>query len=178
MLNRKFADLRHAPDLDPRVLAYDPTGLPQSVVAVGSSARRKTKGGVILAEPGFVWAVFFFPGHWYAITSVYDARAALVAHHVDVCVPSEEHGGVLSCLDLKLDLLVQPDGGRSWLDQDDYDREVAAGTISPAWQEAVARTVDALERDCRSLAFPPPAVTQYRPPPLRGDQAARLSPSS
>jgi predicted RNA-binding protein associated with RNAse of E/G family len=113
--------------------------------------------------------VFFFPGHWYAITSVYDARAALVAHHVDLCVPSEEHDGVLSCLDLKLDLLVQPDGGRAWLDQDDYDREVAAGTISTAWQEAVARTVDALERDCRSLAFPPPAVTQYRPPPLRSD---------
>jgi predicted RNA-binding protein associated with RNAse of E/G family len=169
MLNRKFADLRHAPDLDPRVLAYDPAGLPQSGVGVGPSARRKTKGGVVLAEPGFVWAVFFFPGHWYAITSVYDARASLVAHHVDLCVPSEEHDGVLSCLDLKLDLLVQPDGVRAWLDQDDYDREVAAGTISTAWQEAVARTVDALERDCRSLIFPPPAVTQYRPPPDRVD---------
>ena len=71
---------------------------------------------------------------------------------------------MLSCLDLKLDLLVQPDGTRSWLDQDDYDREVAAGTISTAWQEAVARTVEALDRDSRALVFPPPSVTQYRPP--------------
>jgi predicted RNA-binding protein associated with RNAse of E/G family len=169
MLNRKFADLRHAPDLDPRVLGYDPTKLPQAVVAVGPSARRKTKGGVVLAEPGFVWAVFFFPGHWYSITSVYDARAALVAHHVDLCAPSEERDGMLSCLDLKLDLLVQPDGGRSWLDQDDYDREVAAGTISTAWQEAVAQTVEALERDCRASVFPPASVSQYRPPRPTGD---------
>jgi hypothetical protein len=29
--------------------------------------------------------------------------------------------------------------------------------------------VDALERDCRSLIFPPPAVTQYRPPSHRVD---------
>ena len=164
VLNRKFADLRHAPDLDPRLLGYDATQLPQAVVAVGPSARRKTKGGVVLAEPGYIWAVFFFPGHWYSISSVFDDRAELVAHHVDLCVPTEEHDGMLSYLDLKLDLLVQPDGTRAWLDQDDYDREVAAGTISTAWQEAVARTVKELDRDSRALVFPPPSVTQYRPP--------------
>ena len=96
MLNRKFADLRHAPELDPRVLAYDPAALPQSVVAVGPAAQRKTKGGAVLAEAGFTWALFFFPGQWYTITSVYDGRARWVAHHVDLCVPPEECEGVLS----------------------------------------------------------------------------------
>src|SRR5262249_58369139 len=95
MLNRKFADLRHAPDLDPRVLTYDPAGLPQSVVAVGPSARRKTKSGVVLAEPGVVLAVVFFPGHWYAITAGYDTRPALVAHHLAPCAPSERPHRVL-----------------------------------------------------------------------------------
>ncbi len=173
MLNRKFADLRHAPDLDPRVLGYDPARLPQSVVAVGPAARRKTKGGVVLAEPGFTWALFFFPGRWYSIQSVYDARAMLVAHHVDLCVPSEERDGVLCYLDLKLDLLVLPDGAWSWLDQDDYDREVAAGSISSVWQEAVAETAAALERDCRARVFPPPAVAWYRPPSCPAGQARR-----
>jgi predicted RNA-binding protein associated with RNAse of E/G family len=170
MLNRKFADLRHAPELDPRVLDYDASRLPQAVVAMGPAARHKTKGGVVIAAPGFTWALFFFPGRWYSIASIYDARALLVAHHVDLCVPPEERDGMLSFLDLKLDLLMRPDGAWSWLDQDDYDREVAAGTISAAWQRAVAETVAALDRDCHARAFPPPAVANYRPRWPRAEQ--------
>ncbi len=65
MLNRKFADLRHSPRLDPRVLSYD-------------------------------------------------------------------------------------DGKASWLDQEDYEGEVAAGTIPPVWQKSVSDTVTAL--DCKRAA--------------------------
>jgi hypothetical protein len=53
VLNRKFADLRHAKDLDPRVIRYDASALPQAVVVIWPRASRKTKGGVVLAEPGF-----------------------------------------------------------------------------------------------------------------------------
>ncbi len=173
MLNRKFADLRHAPELDPRLLDYDPSRLPQAVVAMGPAARPKTKGGVIIAAPGFIWALSFFPDRWYSIESVYDTRAALVAHHVDLCVPPEERDGMLSFLDLKLDLLMHPDGAWSWLDQEDYEREVAAGTISIAWQEAVAETVAALDRECRARVFPPAPVAQYRPLYPRAGQARR-----
>jgi predicted RNA-binding protein associated with RNAse of E/G family len=117
----------------------------------------------VLAEPGFTWALFFFPGRWYAIASVYDEGGDLVAHHVDLCLPPEERDGVLSFLDLKLDLLIQPDGQRAWLDQDDYDREVAAGTISAGWQESVAEARAALDRECVAGTFPPAAVAGYRP---------------
>ncbi len=163
MLNRKFADLRHAPEIDPHLLTYDPARLPQAVVRLGPAARRKTKGGVLLSAPGFTWAVFFFPGQWYSITSAYDGDGRLVAHHVDLCVPAEEGDGVLSFLDLKLDLLLEPSGTRAWLDQDDYDREIAAGTISSAWHEAVARTRETLDRECRKGGFPPEAVAGFRP---------------
>ncbi|HXJ78331.1 MAG TPA: DUF402 domain-containing protein [Candidatus Methylomirabilis sp.] len=173
MLNRKFADLRHAPELDPRLLDYDPSRVPQAVVAIGPSARHKTKGGAIIAAPGFTWALSFLPGRWYSIASVYDAQARLVAHHVDLCVPPEEHDGILSFVDLKLDLLMHPDGTWSWLDQDDYDREVAAGTISTVWQQAVAETVAALDEACRAGTFPPPGVAQYRPLSPRPEQGRR-----
>lgn len=163
MLNRKFADLRHAPDLDPRVLRYDPTALPQAVVAIGPRARPKHKGGLRLAAPGFTWALFFFPGRWYAVTSVYDAPGDLVAHHVDLCVPSEERDGVLSFLDLKLDLMIRPGGEASWLDQEEYRDEVDDGTIGPEWQRAVAQTVVALDRERNEGTFPPAAIAGYRP---------------
>ena len=163
MLNRKFADLRHAPELEPRVVRYDPSALPQAVVALGPGARRKTKGGVVIAEPGFTWATFFFPGRWYSITSAYDGAGALVAHHVDLCVPPEERDGMLSFLDLKLDLLLRADGDRAWLDQDEYDAEISAGTIGPAWQASVADAVAELDRECLAGRFPPPAVARYRP---------------
>ena len=166
MLNRKFADFRHAPDLDPRVIRYDAASSPQAVVAIGPAARRKTKGGVLIAEPGFTWAVFYFPGRWYTISTIRDAAGALVAHHVDLCRPPEEREGVLSFLDLKLDLLMMADGTRAWLDEDEYQQEIAAGTISAEWQDAVAQAVAALDRDCRAGAFPPGVVAEYlsRPP--------------
>ena len=164
MLNRKFADLRHAPDLDPRLVRYEPTALPQSVVAIGPAAKQKTKGGVVLAAPGFTWAMSFFPGRWYSTTSSYDPRGELVGHHVDLCVPCEEQDGVLSFLDLKLDLLIRADGGSAWLDQDEYASEVAAGSIPPAWQREVERAAAELDAAHRAGRFPPAEIAQFRPP--------------
>jgi predicted RNA-binding protein associated with RNAse of E/G family len=163
VLNRKFADLRHAPELDPRPLEYDATALPQAVVAIGSGARPKIKGGAVVAEPGFTWALFFFPGRWYAITSVYDRHGVLVAHHVDLCVPPEVRDGMLSFLDLKLDLMIRPDGQASWLDEDEYAMEVEEGRIPPDWQDAVARTVAVIDRERLAGTFPPAEVARYRP---------------
>src|SRR5262249_8986260 len=113
VLNRKVADLRQPPELEPRALRYDRTAPPPAVVRTCSGARRKTKGGAVIAGPGFPWASFYFPGRWSSITSAYDAAGALVAHHVDLCVPPEERDGMLSFLDLKLDLLLRADGSRS-----------------------------------------------------------------
>ena len=164
VLNRKFADLRHAPDLDPRLIRYDRAAFPQAVVAIGPKAGVKTKGGAVLAEPGFTWAMFLIPDHWYAIESVYDARGRLVAHHVDLCVPPEERDGMLSFLDLKLDLLIRSNGEAAWLDQDEYAHEIEAGTIPASWQRAVAETVATIDRQRQVGTFPPPEVGAYRPP--------------
>jgi hypothetical protein len=82
MLNRKFADLRHSPRLDPRVLSY-------------------------------------------------------------------------------------ADGKAPWLDQEDYEDEVAAGTIPPAWQKSVSDTVAALDCERAAGDFPPDVIQNFRPgPPL------------
>jgi predicted RNA-binding protein associated with RNAse of E/G family len=163
MLNRKFADLRHSPRLDPRVLSYDASAFPQAVVAIGPRATRKTKGGVVLAEPGFTWAIFLLPDKWYAVESVYDQSGRLAAHHVDICRPLEETDGMLSFLDLKLDLLIGADGKASWLDHEDYEGEVAAGTIPPPWQKSVSDTVATLDGERARGAFPPEAIRTFRP---------------
>jgi len=163
VLNRKFADLRHSPKLDPRVLSYDAAALPQAVVAIGPRAQRKRKGGVVLAEPGFTWAMFLFPARWYAVESVYDQSGRFVAHHVDICRPLEETDGMLSFLDLKLDLLICADGKASWLDQEDYEGEVAAGTIPTAWQKSVAETVAELDRELALGTFPSDQIRRFRP---------------
>jgi len=164
VLNRKFADLRNYPTLDPRVISYDAMALPQAVVTIGPGAQRKTKGGVVLAEPGYTWAIFLFPGRGYAVESVFDRSGAFVAHHVDLCRPFEETDGMLSFLDLKLDLLIRADGGTTWLDQDEYQAEIDAGTISAAWQKSVSDTVAALDAESARGAFPPDVIWSFRPP--------------
>jgi predicted RNA-binding protein associated with RNAse of E/G family len=131
---------------------------------MGPNASVKTKGGAVLAKPGFTWAMFLFPGRWYAIASIYDARGQLIAHHVDLCVPAEERDGMLSFLDLKLDLLIRPGGEADLLDQDDYAREIEADTIAPSWQRAVNEAVATLDRERNAGIFPPSEVGAYRPP--------------
>ena len=164
MLNRKYADLRHAPRLDPELLRYDPGTLPQAVARLGPGCRRKTKGGIVLGDPGFTWAVFLFPGRWHALTSIFDPTGGLVAHYVDVATPPEERDGVLSFLDLKLDLLVPAGGEDRWLDREDYEGEVREGRVPLAWQEAVDDAVAWLTRERAAGRFPPPEVRAFRPP--------------
>jgi predicted RNA-binding protein associated with RNAse of E/G family len=164
MLNRKYADLRHAPGLDPRVLRYEPAARPQAVVRLGPKSRRKVKAGVVLGDPGFTWALFLHPGQWHVLTAVYDTAGGLVAHYIDLCTPPEEQGGILTFVDLKLDLLVMPDGDARWLDREDYEAEVHAGRIPAEWQVAVADTVTALDRERRAGRLLAPEVLRFRPP--------------
>src|SRR5882672_111204 len=89
MLNRKFADLRHAPELDPRLVRYDPAGLPQAVVGIGPNASVKTKGGAVLARPGFTWGISFFPARGSPIASVSAAGGQRFPPHAALCVPPE-----------------------------------------------------------------------------------------
>ena len=71
---------------------------------------------------------------------------------------------MLSFLDLKLDLVIRPDRRASWLDQDEYEEEIAAGAIAPGWQESVADTVASLDRQEAAGEFPPAAIQRFRPP--------------
>jgi predicted RNA-binding protein associated with RNAse of E/G family len=118
----------------------------------------------VLGGPGFTWAVFLFPGRWYALTSVFDRAGDLVAHYVDVATPPEEREGILSFLDLKLDLLVPASGEDRWLDREDYEREVREGRVPLDWQEAVDETVTWLTRERRAGRFPPSEAAGFRPP--------------
>jgi predicted RNA-binding protein associated with RNAse of E/G family len=86
-----------------------------------------------------------------------------VAHHVDICRPLEETDGMLSFLDLKLDLLIRANGEASWLDQDEYEGEVVAGTISPAWQKEVSETAATLDSERACGAFPPDVILSFHP---------------
>jgi hypothetical protein len=161
VLNRKFADLRHAPRLDPHVLSYDPRSRPQSLIRLGPGSRRKVKGGVILAEPGFTWALFLFPRCWYVLTSVFDRQRQLVGHHVDLCLPPEEKDGVLSYLDLKLDLVLPAAGTGVWVDRDHLALEIEAGTVSPAWLRRIEQTAAEIDRDRARGTFPPEVVRRF-----------------
>ncbi len=165
MLTRKYADLRHAPALDPRLLRYDPARVPQAVLRLGRGCTPRTKGGLPVAAPGYTWALAFFPGRWYAVTAVYDPAARLVGYLVDIATPAEEHEGYLSVLDLKLDLVIPAVGEARWVDREQLEAEVRAGRVPEAWQRAIAHTVAWLDAERRHGAFPPPELRAFRPEP-------------
>ncbi len=64
----------------------------------------------------------YFTDRWYNIFAIYDRQdGRLKGWYCNISYPAEVSGGVVSFVDLALDLLVYPDGRQLVLDEDEFD---------------------------------------------------------
>jgi uncharacterized protein len=84
--------------------------------------------GLLMAR-GDRFIEFYSTRAWFNIFEVHDhANGALKGWYCNICRPAEMQEGLLSYIDLALDLVVFPDGRRIVLDEEDYDG-LSLGTI-------------------------------------------------
>jgi uncharacterized protein len=77
--------------------------------------------GLLMAR-GDRFIEFYSTRAWFNIFEVHDhANGSLKGWYCNVCRPAEIVEGVISYVDLSLDLVVFPDGRRVVLDEDDYE---------------------------------------------------------
>ena len=121
-------------------------------------------------------------GRWFAITKMHSEQAggALACWYVNFERPPTWHASGWDTMDLAVDLVVDPDGGWHWKDEDEYaqcrrlgiitDADYAA--IEAAREQAVALVEareglfadDPAERWVPEPAWPRPSLTDIPPP--------------
>ena len=101
--------------------------------------------GYVVFERGDVFYEYYFRDRWYNVFQIYSAGGELKGWYCNVSAPAVIEDGVLTFVDLALDLFVYPDRRFLVLDQDEFD-ELEQSTYRPedagAAKAALAELID------------------------------------
>jgi len=119
---------------------------PQGSLVRGTKAGKSRVGSAGEPVPPGVAVIHLVPDGewWFARWQVSPLGVAAVA--VDVCLPPQLIENEWSYVDLELDLFKSSDGIAGLFDQEDFDRAVEAGHISPDEQAHALAVAEDLER--------------------------------
>lgn len=104
---------------------------------------------------------FFIPGQWYNIVALIDSAG--IRYYCNIASPPYISGNTLTYIDYDLDVIVQRDGSRQIVDQDEYERHQAIYHYSATVKEKVARGLSGLldRVENRKPPFDDRAVLDY-----------------
>ena len=97
---------------------------------------------------------FYWLDRWYNIFRFAQADGRLRNYYCNVNIPPTFADGVLSYVDLDLDILVEPDFSYRILDLEDFEANVKRGNYSAETETNAQRAVDELVRMIQSRSFP------------------------
>ena len=113
-----------------------------------------------------IWYVF--PGQWHDVGAFHLHDGTLTGWYANICTPVEIDGNNWSSTDLFLDLWMPVGSHPVWLDEDEFQSAVDAGTIS---DEMTARALEErtrLEAEVRAGGWPPEVVREVDLKTVRG----------
>jgi uncharacterized protein len=126
--------------------------LPNGVRLDARWARPPLALGYVTFEPGDRFVEWFFTDRWYNIFEVHAAAGdRLKGWYCNVTRPATITGGLVSAVDLLLDLWVAPSGKTDTLDEDEF---AADATLDEAARAAARAALDELKRLVRERAGP------------------------
>lgn len=104
---------------------------------------------------------FFIPGQWYNIVALIEATG--IRYYCNVASPPYFSGNTLTYIDYDLDVIVQIDGSRQIVDQDEYERHQAiyhySGTVKKKVEDGLAALLERI--DAGRQPFDDGAVLEY-----------------
>jgi uncharacterized protein len=110
-----------------------------SIVLEARWQRDRLELPYIVLEPDDRFIEFYFTDRWYNIFEIH-ARAGdrLKGWYCNIARPAVFADGVLSAVDLALDLFVYPNGDTLTLDEDEFDALNLERNDPEAWRQALA----------------------------------------
>ena len=91
---------------------------------------------------------------WYNVFRFSRQNGELRNYYCNINMPPKFTNGILSYIDLDLDILVQPDFSYQILDVEDFERNAKAYSYSLELQENVRQAVDELTGMIKTRQFP------------------------
>ncbi|HZG54581.1 MAG TPA: DUF402 domain-containing protein [Pyrinomonadaceae bacterium] len=108
--------------------------------------------GVI--APGTLSVEYYWTDRWYSVFRFHEPSGELRNYYCNINMPAELADGVLTFIDLDIDLLVAPDFSRRILDEDEFEANAARYLYPEAVREAVPRALAELIEVIERRDFP------------------------
>ncbi|HWS88546.1 MAG TPA: DUF402 domain-containing protein [Pyrinomonadaceae bacterium] len=105
-------------------------------------------------EAGTVSTEFFWTDRWYSVFRFQTPSGRLLKFYCNVNTPPTLEDGVLSFVDLDVDVLVQPDYSYAVLDEDEFERHAELYAYPAAYRANVQKALDELRHLIENRRFP------------------------
>ena len=105
-------------------------------------------------EAGTHSAEFFWTDRWYSVFRFQTPAGRLLRFYCNVNTPARLEGGVLSFVDLDVDVLVEPDYSYVILDEDEFELHAKLYGYPQDYRGHVRRALEELVRLIESREFP------------------------
>lgn len=93
-------------------------------------------------KPGTISFEHFWLDRWYNVFRFHAPTGELIAYYVNIAMPAEMEGDVLSYVDLDIDVIRWPDGRVDVLDRDDLEKNTVKFGYPPDLLERVETALD------------------------------------
>ena len=105
-------------------------------------------------EAGTISTEFYWTDRWYSVFRFQTPEGSLLKFYCNVNTPARLESGVLSFVDLDVDVLVNPDYSYVVLDEDEFARHSELYGYPESYRNGVSRALDEIFRLVEARQFP------------------------
>ncbi len=116
---------------------------------------------VIIVQPAFVWARFWFRREGWVVEKYFNQLGRTIGYRAPICGPIDHQSGKLLADVYCLALWIAEAGRVHVVGEDQFDRSVAAGDVTPVALEQAEQRIRELTTLTAQRRFPPPFVRNF-----------------
>lgn len=107
-----------------------------------------------LIEAGTLSTEFFWTDRWYSVFRFHSPEGRLLQFYCNINTPPRLEAGILSFIDLDVDLLVKPDCSYTVLDEEEFQHHSEIYVYPPIYRVRVRKALDELIKLVENRQFP------------------------
>ncbi len=116
---------------------------------------------VVIGQPGYVWARFWFRREGWVVDKYFDARGRTFGYLAHVCGPIDHHSGRLTAEVYGLRLWVSESGRVTVIGEQHFDLAAQSGGVAPVALELAEQRIRELTTMTAQRRFPPAFVRNF-----------------
>lgn len=125
------------------------------------TAPMRQLGNRVTAGPGCVWFRFWLLENELMLEKYFDATGRVIGFYIPISMPLQRRVNTLRVIWLILGLWLQPDDRVTVLHEAEFEKAVAAGTITPVEAEQAELRIRELTLAIAQKRFPPAMVRNF-----------------